>query len=443
MSGQAFSYAAPATALAGERRLLMSGLAVIGLTFGVFGTWATSSPLSGAVIVSGHVAVESERKTVQHQEGGIIKRILVKPGSIVTQGETLLELESVQVEAVAAATRSQRDAELARAARLAAERDYSARYDVPAELQSRAHKAEVAQVIAAEQNLFDSRRRTLSQRIALLRAENVHVRKEIASLQAQELSANVGVGYARQLLALNAQLVREKFVSQARLLELQARVSDRELQGAQATAAVAQAFQKIKQNELRIEGLRRDYADESANELRLSERRIEDLRQRLRPDEDTLARLTIVAPIAGEVVDLKVHTVGGVIASREPLMSIVPANAPLIVKGKARTEDIIQLATGAEAAVQLLAYKRRTTPVVTGRLIYVSADMLTEQIQGQPAPYYEVRISIDKTELAKAGDLAIMPGMPVDAFIRTESRTLLEYLMQPITQAMRRAGRQS
>lgn len=427
----------------GERRLIATGLAVIGLTFGGFGFWAAQAPLSSAVLVSGHVVVESERKVIQHLEGGIVKRILVKPGSIVAQGEPLLQLESVQADAAVSTTRGQRDAELARSARLAAERGFAGRIAFPAELTARAGLPSVTQVIAAEQKLFDTRRQSLVDQIALLRDENAQIGAEISSLETQVRSADSGVSNARQQLALTEQLVQDKFVSNARMLEFQGRVSDRELQRAQAGAAVAQARQKIKQNELRIETLRQEYVNGAADELRSSERRIDELRERLRPNEDALARLTIVAPIAGEVVDLKVHTVGGVVAPREPLMTIVPTGAPLVVKGKVRTEDITQLHPGAEVAIQLVAYKRRTTPVVMGRLTYVSADMLIEQTQAGAAPYYEVRISIERSALEAAGDFAIVPGMPVEAYVQSEARTLLEYLIQPLAQGMRRAGREN
>lgn len=427
----------------GEGRLILTGLAVIALTFGGLGAWSAVAPLSGAVMVNGHVAVESERKIVQHLEGGIVKRILVKPGSIVTQGEPLLQLEDVQANAAVSTTRGQRDAELARGARLAAERAFSSRIAFPSELSARLHVPSVAQIIATEQKLFDARRQSIDDQIALLRQVNAGIQDEIVSLDMQVRSADSGLDNARQQLGLNEQLMHEKFVSQARVLEFQGRVSDRALQRAQAGAAVAQVRQKIKQNELRIEGLRQDYVKGAADELRSAEQRIEELRERLRPNEDALARLTVVAPIAGEVVDLKVHTVGGVVAPREPLMSIVPAGAPLVVKGKVHTEDITHLNLGAEVAIQLVAYKRRTTPVVMGRLSYISADMLTEQTSAGSAPYYEVRISVEKSALEQAGDLAIVPGMPVEAYVRTDTRTLLEYLLQPLTQAVRRAGRQS
>lgn len=428
--------------LPSERRLIRTGIAIILATFGVFGTWAALAPLNGAVVVAGSVVVESERKTVQHLEGGIVKRILVKPGSSVAQGEPLIELEEVAADAAVSAIRAQLDAETARVARLVAERALAPRIDFPHELTQRATQPGVAQILDTERTLFATRRRVLDEQVALLRAETAHIRDEIASLADQVKAGDAGIGYAREQLQLNERLVSENFISNARLLDFKGQVVDRQQKRAEAAALAAQARQKIKQNELKIEGLRQTYIKDAADDLRQAERRVDDLRERLRPNQDALARSTIVAPIAGTVVDLKVHTVGGVIAPREPLLDIVPAEAPLVIKAKARAEDITHLHVGQPAAVQLTAYKRRTTPVVDGRISYVSADTLVEHTPAGPAPYYDLRITVERAALKDAGQLDIVPGMPIEAYVQTEARTVIDYLMQPLTQALRRAGRE-
>ena len=149
-----------------------------------------------------------------------------------------------------------------------------------------------------------------------------------------------------------------------------------------------------------------------------------------------------VSPIAGTVVDLRVHSVGGVIAPREPLLDIVPADTPLVIKAKARADDITHLHAGAPVSVQLTAYKRRTTPAVDGRISYLSADTLLETTPAGPVAYYDLRIEVERAALKAAGELDIVPGMPIEAYVQTEARTLLEYLVQPLTQALRRAGRE-
>lgn len=427
---------------ASDRRLIGTGVAVVVAFFGVFGGWASLAPMNGAVIVAGTVAVESERKTVQHLEGGIVKRILVRPGSMVAQGEPLIQLEEVAADAAVSSIRAQLDADTARVVRLNAERSLASRVEFPTELTQRAGQGGVVQILDTERTLFATRRRVLDEQIALLRAETAHIRDEVASLDAQVQAGEAGIASAREQLALNERLMQDHFVSNARVLDFKGQLSDRQRQRAEAAALAAQARQKIKQNELKIESLRQGYVKDATDELRQAERRVDELRERLRPNQDALTRSTIVAPIAGTVVDLRVHTVGGVIAPREPLLDIVPAGAPLTIKAKAHADDITHLRVGAPVSVQLTAYKRRTTPAVDGRISYLSADTLVEATPVGPAPYYELRIDVERAALQAAGDLDIVPGMPIEAYVLTDARTLLEYLVQPLTQAMRRAGRE-
>ena len=389
-------------------------------------------PLHGAVIVQGVATVASERQQVQHLEGGIVKEILVQSGSIVKAGQPLIRLEEVQADSIATSIQSQLDADVARVARLKAERTIEKDFLVPPELLARLADPNVAGILGTEQMLMQTRRKALRDQVALLREDNRNIDHEIGSLKRQVQMADTGIRYAREQLDLNEQLQQEKFVAPAKVLDFRSQVSDRQQRRAEAEAQVAQARQKIAQNDLKIEALKQTFMKEAADELRLAERRVDDLRERLRPSVDTLERSTIVAPIAGEVIDLKVHTVGGVISPREPVMAIVPKNTPMMIKGHARPEDILHLRVGSAVDVQLVAYKRRTTPVVRGQLSYVSADMLTETTANGSVPYYEVHIEVAPGALAEAGDLQILPGMPVEAFIQTEARSVLEYLLQPL-----------
>ena len=425
-----------------EIRLIAAGLLVIAITFGGFGGWSALAPISGAVIVTGSVAVESERKTVQHLEGGIVKEILVKPESIVTEGQALFRLQEVQADATANAIRKQLDADLARVARLEAERSNAARIRLPQELAARAAIPGAAELIEPERKLFDTRRRILSEQVTLLKQEITQIREERWSLQNRRESTEQGISALREHLAMAETLREKNFVTQGRVLEVRAQLADAKAKHDEATAMLAQSSQRITQNELRVASLQQTYLKEATDELRETERRVAELRERQRPTEDTLARQTIVAPIAGEVVNLKVHTVGGVIGPREPLLEIVPTSPVLIIKAKARPEDITHIQLGSEVAVQLTAYKRRTTPVVPGKLIYISADALTDQTAAGPLTYYEVRIRVEKTDLKEGGDLEVSPGMPVEAYIKTEVRTMLEYLVQPVVQSMRRSFRE-
>jgi HlyD family type I secretion membrane fusion protein len=425
-----------------ERALSLRGCVAIGGLIAAFAAWSAVAPLAAAVVVAGTVGVESERKTVQHLEGGIIKAIHVRPGSVVRQGDPLILLETVQIDATVAALRVQLDAEVARAARLEAERAGAARVSWPAPLLQQPQDPVAAAIVDTEAKLFQARRRLLDEQIVLLKREIVEVRDQIRSLEAQRDAAQAAIASAKEQLQLNESLRAQNFVSHARVLEFQALLAERQQRHADAGSQIAQARQKIVQSEQKIAALQQNHVREASEELRATQRRIDELRERLRPTQDALTRTTIVAPIAGEVVDLKVHTVGGVIGPKEPLLEIVPSGAPLQIKGKVRTDDVTHLRVGAPVAVQLIAYKRRTTPVVEGTLVWVSPDALTEMTPAGPLSFFEVRIRVERDALERAGGLEMSPGMPVEAYVETEKRTLVEYLVQPVVQSMRRAHRE-
>lgn len=426
-----------------EWRLIAAGLLTTLGFAAAFAAWSAMAPLAGAVIVGGAVAVENERKVVQHLEGGIVKEILVRPGSRVAAGEPLLRLADVQADASVVSLRNQLYGDLARIARLTAERAGAAQMSMPKELTARIGEPEVAQRVEPERKLFETRRRVLHEQIALLRAETAHVADERESLARRRSATTDARRAIAEQLAMSESLREQNFVSQARVLELRTQMADAQSRLDESAAQLAQSAQKTTQNELKIATLQQAYMQEATSELRDAERRAAELRERLRPTQDALARSTITAPIAGEIVNLRVHTVGGVVAAREPLMEVVPDNSRLVVKARARPEDIAQLRVGAEVAVQLIAYKRLATPSVAGRLDYVSADALVENTVAGALPYYEVRIVIEKQALIDAGNLSVSPGMPVEAYIKTAERTLTEYLLQPLTQSMRRALREN
>lgn len=424
------------------RRIIRIGLTVIGIAFGGLGIWAAVAPLSGAVIVPGVLKVESYRKTVQHLEGGIVKEIRVKAGDQVQQGQPLIILESVQDSAVVDILRTQLDGEMAKASRLAAEKNRLPKPAFPQALTERAGNPKVAALMKAESGFFEAKRRLIDGQAGLLRSQILRVKEEIVGLEGQVKSANENIGYINEELKINEDLYKKNFVAYTRLLTIKRALAEKEEKRGEFLALIAQARQKLAELELRIITLYDSYVKEATDELKESEKKIADLEERLRPTQDTLQRRTIAAPIAGEVVDLKVHTVGGTIAPREALMDIVPTNAPLIVEGKARVQDIDEIRVGGQVDVQLSAFKRRTTPKVAGKVSYVSADALTENGAGGPSSYYLVYIEVDKQSLRDLKGVTLSPGMPVEAFVKTQERTMIEYLVQPVTDTLRRSFRE-
>jgi HlyD family type I secretion membrane fusion protein len=425
------------------RRAIRAGVVVLVVAFGGAGGWAVLAPLSGAVIVPGIVEVDSYRKTVQHLEGGIVKEILVRPGDHVAKGQPLLVLDDIQAASAVGVLRVQLDGELAKQARLVAEIARADAIRFPEELaQRRTESAKLDALIQAEESLFAARRQLMEGQVAILRAQVQDVDEEIRGLAAQIESVDRNIGFVKEQLAINETLSKKSFATHNAVLDSRRQLAQKQEDRGEYVSRLGAGKQKLKDIELRIGGLYDTHVREAADEFKLTRQRIADLEDRIRPSEDQLKRSVVVAPIAGEVVDLQVHSTGGVIAPRQPLMDLVPADAGLIIEGKLRLDDIKHVQVGADVDVQLTAYKRRITPRVPGKLTYISADSLTEQAPGGEVRYYQVYIAVQQKDLEEAGGLVLNPGMPVQAFIRTAGRTFLEYLMQPITDSMRRAFRE-
>jgi membrane fusion protein, epimerase transport system len=423
------------------RQVIRIGMIVIAVTFGGLGTWAAVAPLHGAVVAAGQVKVENSRKTVQHLEGGIVSAILVKEGDQVKQGQPLIMLESTQVDAQFNMLRDQLDAELAHAARLTAEKNWQSNISFPADLLKRAKEANVADILRNETHIFNTKRETLDGEIKLLTGQIEEVKGETASLTAQITATEKTIGYLHEELAANETLAKKGFVSAPKVLELKRALSEQEDRQGEYSADISRARQKATELQLRIASLRDDYAKQASDELKKSQDQIFDLQERLRVPEDAMKRQSITAPVAGRVVDLKVHTVGGVIGTREPLMDIVPEQRQLIIESRVKVEDIDDLRVGMEAEVRLTAYKQRITPLVKAKVIYVSADSLMDEATHMP--YYKTNVQVDEKSMKEAGEnIELYPGMPAEVYIITRERTALEYLLEPVTDTLRRSFRE-
>lgn len=422
------------------RRIVRAGLAVIAVLVFVVGGWLAFAPLSGAVIAPGFLRVDTYRKTVQHQEGGIVREILVREGQVVKAGEPLLILGDVRVSAGFESNRTQLDGELARQARLQAERDLGDAVKFPDLLTRRAKDIRVAELMQRETALFRVRRSVLESQVRLLRSNVVETRAEISALESEIVADDTSIRLQKEELEANEQLIAQGFITKAHVLGLKRNVADYESRRGQNMAELAKAKQKISEVELRILALRNGYMQQATDELKDSTGKVFDLEERMRASQDAADRQTVVAPVAGSVVDLKVTTIGFTVGPREPLMDIVPANPDLIVEARVRPEDINNVGQGATADVRLTSFKQRLVPVVTGKVTYVSADRLQEKQTG--APYYAAYVHIDAASLKEAGDLHLQAGMPAEVYVRTGARTPLIYLLDPVIGFIKKAMRE-
>lgn len=422
-------------------RIVRAGLLVIFVAFVCFGGWMALAPLSGAVIAQGEVKVDMNRKTVQHQEGGIVKEIRVRDGDKVAPGQVLIVLDDVRVDASFDLLRTQHDSERARNARLAAERDRLTSLVFPEDMIRRAaREPKVAEVFRREENLFHARRETLREQRRLIGMQIEQAREEADALRAQVAAEDRALVLQKSEVEANRKLMDRGFVGEVRVNTVQRAAEEYDARRNEHKAELAKTLQKTTELSLRQNTLENQFVQAAADELKDSTNKLFDLDERLRPSRDAALRQNIVAPIAGEVVDLKVTSVGSVIGPRDALLDIVPIDSKLIVEGRIRTEDVNNVHVGGDANVRLSAFKARTTPIVDGKVIYVSADSLIDRATN--ARFYTVRIDVPLQALKEAGDLKLQAGMPVELFIKTAERTALQYMLDPVTAFIQKSFRE-
>lgn len=419
------------------RRGLFVALAGCGLPL----VWAVLAPLDSAVVAQGILKVESYRQVVQHQEGGIVKTILVRNGDQVKRGQVLMVIEDLRVTSAVDALEQQYYSEWAKNLRLQAERDMQATLDWPDELRSKESIASVSEVLTKERDLFGQRKRTLETQIGILGRQTQDAGEEITATSRQVDADRASLKAAQAEVRANRSLLDRGFVSPARMLALERAEADYASRQAEHEADLARARQKQSDLRFRLEGLRTNYRDGAATELRESSTRLNDIRQRVKPMIDARERQQVVAPTDGLVVDLKVHTVGASIGPRDVLMEVVPQGEKLIAEMNLPVDAISDLKIGMPAEVRLKAFQQRTTPLVAGKLDYVSADALTDPRAPQQA-YYLARVSIDDKALKTANVGILQAGMPVEVYLRSRSRSAMAYLLDPVTQSLHRAFRE-
>jgi HlyD family type I secretion membrane fusion protein len=419
------------------RRLVLSGGLIIAAGASGLGAWGALAPITGAVVAPAVVKVDLNRKVVQHQEGGIVREIFVRDGDHVAAGQELIRLDDVSVDAQLDLLRTQLEAERAKAARLEAERAYAEKPTFPRDLVRRQRDPKVGELLAKEANLFRARRQALDTQIAVLHRQIGETGAEEKALAVQLEAEARALKLQKDELQANQKLLEQGYVQKTRVLALQRAVAEYEASYGQHQAQASQARQRATELELRILSLRNQYAQTAADELKDTTARMFDLEERIRPSKDAAERQRITAPIGGEIVNLRVFTPGAVIGPRDVLMEIVPAKQNLIVEAHIRPEDINHVQKGAPAEVRLTAYKQRTTPLVDGVVSYVSGDRLTDS--ENHSSYYVVHIEVDRASLH---DLTMSAGMPAEVYMRTDRRTVFDYLLAPVTQYLRRAMRE-
>jgi HlyD family type I secretion membrane fusion protein len=417
------------------------GLATLAATVGVALLWSSLSPLSSAVVASGAVKVETDRKKIQHAEGGVVQQILVKSGSLVRAGDVLVRLDASRAGSAHGVVKGGRDVALATQARLAAERDERATIEWPAEITRRMDDPQVAQTVRSQQAMFVARRNTLAGELSIIGRQSDALRNEITGYESQmRAKEEQGASLKRDLDGL-ADLEARGMVEKTRVRAIERDIARLLGERDELVARVAQARTAISEKELRRFQVRKAFSEEVANELKKAQAEGNELFERESAAKRTLDLTELRAPVDGTVTDVKVHTAGGVVAPGEVLMEIVPSSDRLIVEARVLPQDVDRLMVGQPAGVKLHAFNSRTTPELDASVSYVSADAATDARSEQS--YFTVRLQVAPESLVTLGaDKKVLPGMQADVFIRTGERTFLGYLMQPLRDSFDKAWRE-
>jgi HlyD family secretion protein len=432
--------ARPPKKLSDVRNYMLAGFAVIIFLVGGVGVWAAQTEISGAVIASGVVVVETNIKKVQHPTGGIVGEIRVKNGDVVQAGDLLLRLDETVTRANLAMVSNQLDELMVREQRLKAERDDASEVPFPAALLPRRDKPEIEEIFAGERSLFQSRRESRLGQKAQLRERVSQLDQEFAGVSGQ-IDAK-----AREIQLIGKQVVdletleEKKLVTAGTMVALRREAARLEGEYGQLKAAAAQTRGKVTEIELQVLRIDQDMRTEVVKELRENQSRTAEYVERRIAAEDQLKRIELRAPQSGTVHQLAVHTVGGVINGGEPVLFIVPDSDKLVVEAKIAPHDIDQVLESRTAMLRFAAFNQRTTPELVGTIRSIAADLTQDARSGES--YYTARIELPEAESAKLEGRKLVPGMPAEVHIKTHDRTALSFLMKPLQDQLARAFRE-
>jgi HlyD family secretion protein len=412
---------------------------VVFLTGGI-GGWAAMTEVSGAVIAPGRLVVESNVKKVQHATGGIVSTLSAREGAYVTAGDVVVRLDDTQARASLQIVLKELDELLARRAREETEQQGGLQVEFPSELLTRTDDPDVARIISGERRLFQARLEARNGQKAQLRERMAQLEDEVGGLTEQMQAKDSQLELISRELEGVRQLWSKNLVQLSRLSALERDAAQLKGERGQLVASKASSKGKVAETELQILQVDQDMRSEVGKDLSEVRAKIAELSQRRIAAEDELRRIDIRAPQSGYVHQLDVHTVGGVIKPGDTIMEIVPSGDKLAVEVRIQPADINQLRVGQSAALRFSGLNQRTTPEVNGQVTRISPDVAQDQRTG--LSYFVVQIGLPEAEIDRLAGLKLVPGMPVEAFIQTQTRTLASYLVEPLQDQISRSFRE-
>ncbi|WP_245223290.1 MULTISPECIES: HlyD family type I secretion periplasmic adaptor subunit [unclassified Ruegeria] len=417
------------------------GFLALFLLVGGLGYWAVKTRLAGAIVSSGVIEVQSNRQVVEHPDGGVVGEIFVRDGDVVSSGDMLLRLDDTFLSSEQTIVEAQLFELLVRRARLEAERDGL----TPAELTTQLTEVQKeygigADLIAGQQNLFEARLETLSRQDEQLRKQVVQIESEIEGTQAQLVSLRRQVELIEDELEDQQSLLNRGLTQTSRVLALQREEASLNGEIGRLEAAVARLRGQIASTEIQIVELTATRREEAITTLRDVQAQVAELSERRLSLSERLTRLDIRAPVTGRVYGSQVFALQSVVQPGEPMMYIVPQDTPLLVAARVDTIHVDQLHVGQPVALRFPAFNQRETPELDGQVYNVSADTFTDEQSG--FTFYRAEVELNDGQIDRLNGQELLPGMPVEALIKTDERTPLSYLVKPMADYFNRAFRE-
>ena len=422
------------------RGIAVAGYAVIILTFGVVGVWAAVAKLDKAVVAQGFVAVETNRKSVQHFEGGMVREIFIKEGDHVTKGEVLFSLKKVQAQANNDLVKNQLDFGLALEARLLAERDQKENITWPEEFSGRSAEPLLARIMTDQIHQFQERHTSLEGQVSVLELRIEQLTMGIKGIAIEKDSTEKQVGYINDELVNLRDLGKKQLVPMTRVYAMERERTRLEGVIGHSIADTAKAQSSIGEIKIQIQQLRQKFQEDIASSLLEVRQKIADARERVTVAGDVLNRVEIVAPLDGTAQNLKVFTVGQVLRPAETLLEIVPDEEPLVVDAQFSPNDIDTVYGGQQAEIRFPAFHSRQIPLMMGRIESISHDRLMDEQTRQF--YFLGVISLDRSDIPEEYRPRIRPGMPAEVIVASGERTVLSYIISPLSESLRKSFRE-
>ena len=405
-----------------------------------FMAWSFLAPIQGAIVAPGSVVVEGKPKTLQHLAGGIVAEIRVRDGDKVKAGDVVMTLDPTSLTANRDLLQKRLDESKARAARLKSERDEQNTIKWNAVFGDTLERENIKLIVDDQSKLFQTRRQAYIGEISQLKKQIEQSKEQVSGLHSQIEANNAQVDLIGKELDSLKSLLEQGYVSQARVLALEREQASLVGQIASFNSDIARIKTSIGEIDIQILQVRLVSQEAVLTELRASESEINDLSEQLITAQNDVEEIDIVTPVSGTVHNMSITTIGGVVSPAVPIMDIIPDTGRLIIESQVEPAAVDQIYFGQPTTVRLSAFNQRTTPELNGTVLSVSANTLVDPVTG--FPYYTVKITLPDDELTRLNGLVLVPGMPAEAFMQTDERSAINYLLKPATDQLNRAFRE-